>query len=87
MVNKIHLIDPMFKHCRIGSIPNGGHLIEAISLTSMVRILVASGGYTPRAAADYIAATLFQPSSTVTVYTEFVIVDDLEANWPEGLPG
>ena len=87
MVNKIHLIDPMFKHCRIGSIPNGDHQIEAISLTSMVRILVASGGYTPREAAGYIAATFFQPPSTITESTEFVIVDDLEANWPEGLQG
>lgn len=87
MVNKIHLIDPIFRHCRIGSIPNGDHQIEAFSLASMVRILVASGGYTPKAAADYIAATLFQPSNAVTVYTEFVIVDDLEAHWPEGLPG
>lgn len=87
MVNKIHLIDPMFKHCQIGSIPNGDHQIEAISLSSMVRILVASSGYQPASAYRAIAANFLQLPSTITESTEFVIVDDLEANWPEGLPG
>lgn len=87
MVNKLHLIDPMFKHCRIGSIPNGDHLIDAISLTGMVRMLIASGGYTPKGAAAYIAAVFYQPPTVIQPSTEFVIVDDLEANWPEGLPG
>lgn len=84
---KMHEIDEIFQNCKIGVIPNGDHIITAISLSSMVRILVASAGYSHSQAAAFLAATFFHPPSTITESTEFVIVDDLGDNWPKGLPG